>query len=364
MHLLNIIQCTNLGGMEQANLLLLKGLKARGHAVELFSLNPLGALRPHLDAADIPARGIAYRGRGGWRSFPAMVKNLRRDSYDAILLNGHNFLASAAIAAVPAKRKVMSIHFHHFEPGTPARRWSWIYGLAENVFDAVTFCSDFIRREALAVRPSLGRKSVTVPYPFIVPTAPSWQDRATARAALGVGDTASIVGNAGWLIKRKRFDVFLDVAAEVLRVAPATKFVIAGDGPERTALEARARRLGIDSNVVFLGWQSDIANFYKAIDLLLFNSDFDALGRTPGEAAVFGVPVVASVAQGGLKEMFRGPDEAIVLDSHDVQCLTQAVLYFLMHEGRRRKLGDAGRERVEDYGSLTKHVDKFERLLF
>ena len=44
MHILNIIQCANLGGMEQSTLALLTRLQARGHTTELLSLNPLGAM--------------------------------------------------------------------------------------------------------------------------------------------------------------------------------------------------------------------------------------------------------------------------------------------------------------------------------
>ena len=57
MRIFNIIQCANLGGMEKANLELLSGLKARGHEIELLSLNPIAGLKPLLEERAIPARG-------------------------------------------------------------------------------------------------------------------------------------------------------------------------------------------------------------------------------------------------------------------------------------------------------------------
>lgn len=363
MRLLNVIQCTNLGGMEQASLLLMKGLKTRGHEVELISLHPPGSLGPLLEQSGIPIRTVNYEGRGGWRSLAAMIHTFRSGDYDAVLLTGHNFAASAALAAVPAKRKVMAIHYHHFEPGKSTRQWPWIYGLAEHVFDTITFCTDFIRNEAISLRPSVAKTSLTVPNPFAIPPLPSADERLCARNTLALDTVSPVIGNCGWLMRRKRFDVFLDVAALVLAVMPEVYFVIAGDGPERATLKDQARRLGIDGRVRFLGWQADLTTFYKSIDILLFNSDLDALGRTPAEAAGFGIPVVASVVRGGLQELFCDGIDAILLDRHDVNKLSEAVASLITNHDLRNRLAAAGRARVAHYGDLEAHVDTFERLL-
>src|SRR5581483_10576503 len=74
-----------------------------------------------------------------------------------------------------------------------------------------------------------------------------------------------------------------------------TVFAIAGDGPERASLESLARETGISKSVRWLGWLKDMTSFYQALDVLQFNSDWDALGLTPVEAMSFGIPVVCSV---------------------------------------------------------------------
>src|SRR4029079_19503619 len=115
-----------------------------------------------------------------------------------------------------------------------------------------------IRQEAEAIYPPLRSIAHTVPYPFIVPELPSAVARAETRAQLQLPLDVPVVGNAGWLIKRKRFDVFLRVAQEVLRHPPETLFVIAGDGRERANLEALASQLGIEKQIRWLGWQPDL----------------------------------------------------------------------------------------------------------
>ena len=64
------------------------------------------------------------------------------------------------------------------------------------------------------------------------------------------------------------------------------------------SLQKLSVSLGIAERVYWTGWLSDLAPFYAGIDVLLFNSDWDALGMTPVEAMSHCVPVVASVERG------------------------------------------------------------------
>src|SRR5439155_12990141 len=138
-------------------------------------------------------------------------------------------------------------------------------------FDAVTFPSDFIRIEAEELWPPLKPITHTVRNPMPLPDLPDGAARAEARRALGLPADTPIVGNAGWLIPRKRFDVFLRVAARIRQAIPDAVFVIAGDGPERANLEALAIELGVAPAVHWLGWRPELAALYRAIDVLVFN---------------------------------------------------------------------------------------------
>ncbi|WP_412851400.1 glycosyltransferase [Ectothiorhodospira shaposhnikovii] len=363
MDILNIIQCTNLGGMEQSNLLLLRGLKIRGHSIRLVSLNPLGGLSPRLEEEGIPSLGLEYRGRFGWQSMPAMRRAFSTPPPDAVLMTGHNITAMLVLARLMPIRRVLAIHYHHFERPGDYRRWKLFYGFATKIFSHITFASALIRDEALSISPNLEKVSYVVPNPFEVGRVPRADEKARARASLGIFPGTKVVGNAGWLIPRKRFDVFLYVASEILIHQPDTVFLIAGDGPEKDGLLGLARDLGIDQRVIFTGWQADLNNFYSSLDVMLFNTDFDALGRTPAEAAACGVPVVASVIHGGLPELFRSHDEAIIFREHDIHGLAQSVVNLLSNPDYHDALAKRGRARVAEYGDLERHAATMEMLL-
>jgi glycosyltransferase involved in cell wall biosynthesis len=362
MRICNIIQCANLGGMEQSNLLLLKRLKALGHDVELMSLQPLGGIESLLSQYSIPAEGLAYRGLGGWRSVSDFRRMIRHKHCDALIMTGHNLLASAALGDFCRDRRILCIHFHHAGV-KPLWQWRMIYRTAMAKFQAITFPSDFIRREAESIYPAIKSISHTVGCPVELSRPPTTLERLEARARLGLPQTARVIGNAGWLIPRKRFDVFLKVAHNIAAADPSAIFVIAGDGSEADALRSLSRSLGLAERVRWLGWQEDLRPFYQSLDLLLFNSDWDAMGRTPLEALAFGAPVVASVLHGGLAEVLNRESYGPIFTTHDIAELTQAALGILRDKQSALRLAEAGRRQLARLASPSRHAKQILELM-
>ncbi len=341
--------------MEQSALLLASELRALGFEVEVLSLNTLGPLGPLLQEQGIPARSIAYRGFAGWRSFLPLRRVIRSVDADAMIMIGHNLMAMLATSGRWHRHKILSMHFHHVGV-KPNWAWRIIYALAVRQFRSIVFPSRFIFDEACRIAPFIRSVSCIISYPFLTPRHRTEEDILAARGRLGLRPQAKVVGNAGWLIPRKRWDVFLEVAAQVAECVPEAEFLIAGDGPERQALTEQAQRLDIAGRVHWLGWTKDLADFYLALDAMLFNSDFDAMGRTPLEAMSFGIPAVASVTQCGLPEVIDTDEVGFLLRSHDVPRLADKVVELLRDEPAARALGARGRQRIEDIGNPHEHA--------
>lgn len=360
MRVLNLIQCAALGGMETSSLRLMRGLQARGHRVELMSLHPIGDLGPLLEEAGIAARGLNYRGVGGWRSLPLVRAAIARSPHDALLMTGHNLMASLALPAKGRRRRVLAMHYPH---RGVMRDWHWrlLYRVVMARFDSITYPSDFVREEALRLLPALGRIARTVRNPLDLPPVTTPMARRRARRDFGLPEGAWVIGNAGHLIQHKRFDVLLDVAARLIGEVPECRVLIAGDGELRSRLEAQTHRLGIAERVTWVGRIADMSKFYEALDLLLFNSDWDAYPTTPLEAMAHGVPVVASSLYGGLAEVITGREHGVLLDSHDADALAQAALECRAAKGSRP--GRCARERVAELGAEASTVGLVEQLL-
>jgi glycosyltransferase involved in cell wall biosynthesis len=254
------------------------------------------------------------------------------------------------------------VQYHHTGVKHPLA-WRGLYALALRRFSAIAFPSDFIRGEAEAICPGVRAVAHTIFNPVAIPSPTDARARSAARAALGLPADGPVVGNAGWLIPRKRFDIFLRVAARVRAAVPAARFLIAGDGPERPRLEALAAKLGIAAAVHWLGWQKDLDPVYRALDVLVFNSDWDAFGNTPIEAMSYGLPVVASVVHGGLGEALSSPEFGTLLRAHDESALADAVTALLRDPAAARRTGAAAREHVSRTCSLESRAEAYERLL-
>ena len=366
MRILALIQCANLGGMEQSTILLLDEFLKLGHEVELLSLNEIGPLGPVLRQHGIPASAIGYRGRCGWRSFLPLRRILRSKQADALVMVGQNLMAMLALGDFCRDRRVLSLHFHH-EGAKAGWAWRLIYRVAVWRFKCIIYPSHFIMQEALGMIPWLDRGKRTVfypiPYPFSLPPAAEAEEVLRCREKLGLARHHKVVGNAGWLIPRKRWDVYLEVAAKVAAMVPNARFLIAGDGPEGARLKQLANDLHIADRVVWLGWQNDLGIFYRALDVMLFNSDWDAVGRTPLEAMSYGVPVVASVVHGGLKELFDSDEYGFLGNTHDVPLLASKVTELLQDRRLAEGVGARARAHIEEVGNPTLHAQRVLRLL-
>jgi len=329
---LHLMQCTNLGGMEQVTVRLMNNLAARGATFRIATPRPFGPCADAMRRLDPDARDFTYRGRFGWRDFRRFRSHVRLLAEDCshIWVTG---TSAAALAAVKRLKqpKVLSHHYHHFEGLRPVSwlRWRAFYEVLCRDLDAVTYPTAFTRNEAMRIAPWLAAKAhvvrngIDVHY---VDETTRLARRAAARAQLGLPQDAFIIGNAGWLIRRKRHDVFLRVAAQVKRQIPEGFFILCGSGDEERALRELAARLGIADAVHFTGWVPDLTLHYRAWDALLFNTDFDTLPATPMEAASEGCVVVASQVYSGLGEMIEHGHTGYLFPTHDITALAGALI--------------------------------------
>ncbi len=195
-------------------------------------------------------------------------------------------------------------------------------------------------RDRLAARAGLPERKLRVvpngidPAPFAGPADPG------LRARLGGSPGRPMVFTAARLTAQKAIDVLIAAAALV----PDALFVIAGEGPDRAALEARADALGVASRVRLLGARDDIAQLLAAADLFVLPSLFEGLPIAVLEAMAAGKPVVATRV-GGTDEVVVDGETGILVPPGNPGRLAAAIRAFIDDPDRARRAGQAGRER-------------------
>ena len=95
---------------------------------------------------------------------------------------------------------------------------------------------------------------------------------------------------------QKTVGVLLDAVPRILREVPEARCALVGDGPEREALHARARALGLDTEprFAFLPFAPPTARYLRALDVYVLPSSWEALPIGLLEALACGVPQVAT----------------------------------------------------------------------
>jgi teichuronic acid biosynthesis glycosyltransferase TuaC len=148
-------------------------------------------------------------------------------------------------------------------------------------------------------------------------------ERSAAKAALGI--EGPLLATVGALIERKGQGFALDALARL----PGVTLMMIGDGPDRSALERQAERLGISNRVHFLGARppGEVAELVAAADVMLLPTRAEGIANVWVEALACGTPVVTCDA-GGAREVIDRPQAGRVAARNAV-ALAAAVLEVL-----------------------------------
>ena len=165
------------------------------------------------------------------------------------------------------------------------------------------------------------------------------------------------------LFPRKGIRFLLEAGAALKPQFPDLKIVLAGDGFERPDLARLAAELGIGSDVTFLGWvpNVDLPQYYRAAAVSVIPSLEEGFGIPAAEAMGCEIAVVASDA-GGLPEVVENGVTGLVVPRGDAQALAHAIGSLLADPQRRRRMGQAGRERALRLFDWDRSAQQFEEI--
>jgi glycosyltransferase involved in cell wall biosynthesis len=164
----------------------------------------------------------------------------------------------------------------------------------------------------------------------------------------------------GALHHKKGFDILLAALAQI----PADvdwRCWIAGDGPDREALAARAQAPELAGRVQLLGARTDTADLLHAADVLVMPSLSEGLGNAAIEAMACGLPVVASEV-GGLRFAVDDGHTGLLVPPASPEALAAALKRVLLDPDLRAKFGASGRERARTCFAADTMVDAYVAL--
>ncbi|WP_052374103.1 glycosyltransferase family 4 protein [Chondromyces apiculatus] len=155
------------------------------------------------------------------------------------------------------------------------------------------------------------------------------QDKAPARATLGIPEGVKLVLYAGYHLPEKGVDVLIEAMGKLDRMGRHDIHLLTvGGGPLLEPLKARAAALGLGERARLLGWAlpKDIPGYMAACDVFCLPSRREGCPNVVLEALASGRPVVASRV-GGVPELVREGDDpnGILVPADDPDALAQAL---------------------------------------
>jgi N-acetyl-alpha-D-glucosaminyl L-malate synthase BshA len=149
-------------------------------------------------------------------------------------------------------------------------------------------------------------------------------------------------------------ETFARIAAQV----PA-RLMLIGDGPDRSAAEYLAKRLGVAGRIHFLGKQDNVHTLLPLADLMLMPSEMESFGLAALEAMACCVPTVATRV-GGVPELIEHGVNGLLYAVGDVDGMASGALELLTDPARLETMARAARKTAQDRFCASRIIPKYE----
>lgn len=351
------------GGVETHVAQVARGLGARGHAVEVWTVDrgirppepftvPVSYLPAPLPARSLPVLLQAARAvPKAWRSWRRAHRRFAPDVV-AVQCFGPNGIYAAALHRVTSTPLVISSH------GETLGDDGGVYGRSVLLRRSL---SAAVKRAAAVTAPStyvlddlrsrFGLDGGTV--------IPNGVDLAVGRVP-PASPRQPLVLAVGRLGRMKGFDLLIDAFAR--SGLDDARLEIIGDGPERERLEQQIDAAGLSERVSLAGEQdaAAVARRVGEAAAVVVPSRSESFGIVALEAWRGGAALVMT-SRGGAVDFIRDDEDALLVDPEDTAALAAAIRSVMTDEQRRLALATRGSERVQGFG-WGDVVDAYEEL--
>src|SRR5688572_28066450 len=343
------------GGQNQV-LVTVLGLRALGHRTVLVA-HPTGELRRRaeegLDLIPLAPRAEMDLA-AAWR-LSRVLKQLKPDIVHAHDPHG---VAMASIAlsmsTMPKLPRLVAsrrVDFHMRQ--SALSRWKY------RQVDCFICASDAIRK--IVVSDGIPRRRTVTVHEGIDLGRVAAAPRAELHQELWLPHEAPLVGNVAALVPHKGQRHLVDAAQLVLPQHPDARFIIAGEGELRGALEQQIRQHHLEKHVMLAGFRADILSLHKAFDVFVMSSVTEGLGTSLLDAMACGKPVVATTV-GGIPEVVVHDETGLLVPPRDPPAMAAAIVRLLADSGLRQQMGEAGLARVRTHFSAETMVQNTLRV--
>ena len=318
-----------------------------------------GWLKDQCESRGLTTYVLPHDGFMQWKWMRDCYRLIKRERVDVI--QAHEFDAivhGALVAKMAGVPLVATIHGKHYFWEKRRRRWAyrWVSRSAQMV--AV---SEDLKRFVVA-RTGIAEDRIQVIHNGVeeAPVADPAQ-AAQYKRDLGLPDDELVVGVVGNLYQVKGHTYLLDAVPQVLETCPKTTFLLIGRGELEVPLKTKAKTLGIEERVRFLGLRHDVPKLLAIMDVFAMPSLSEGLSIALLEAMAAGKPVVVTRV-GGNPELVVEGETGYLVPAGEAAQLAKAILALLGDPSRAALFGARAKQLVEERFTLRLMADRYGAL--
>ena len=190
-------------------------------------------------------------------------------------------------------------------------------------------------------------------------------DTGNVKEELGVSRFSYIVGMVASLSDYKDHQTLFDAIPLVLSRFANTCFLLIGDGPKRESLLRLVKLQGLEKNVIFGGYRSDVERIYPAMDVsvLVTRSKLilEGISNSLLESMASGVPVIAT-AGGGTDELIVHGRNGLIVPPADPKRLAESIIDVLSNQKKASAMAKTALQDVKARFNLERYVEDYVSL--
>ena len=269
----------------------------------------------------IPVFTLPFRGNADFKTLFALRKLVKQHGIDIINTHSGKDTWVGGLAAKLSGAKF--IRTRHLSNRIRANRTNFINELADYIFTT----GESVRADMIKYNRIKPERIQSIPTGIDAEVFdPALYNRRVCREQFDLQAGEIVIGIIAVLRQFKRHDLFLEMAKTLIGQYPDKKlvFLIAGDGPQKDNLVTMAERLGLVSQIRFLGHVTQVPELLTALDIFVLSSDSkEGVPQSVMQALLMNKAVVAT--NSGSTRDLLGKDNFKLVDTHSQESLIKAV---------------------------------------
>lgn len=365
---LHIQKIAAIAGSENHLLTLLPSLKNYGFQVEMLLLTPENCpcdiFVEKMQAQDISTEIFGLKNKHfNLDLIPRLINKINQEKYDIV----HTHLIHAdlygMIAAKIAGVKVIVSTRHNDNIFRRQFPWNLLINFNTKLADNLICISYSLKEFTIKYEGTPKDKVTVIHYGF---NPQNIEFNSDWKKQFNWNKETKIIGIVARLIEQKGHSTLLKAMSQVLPQFPNTKLVIIGDGILRQSLEDYSEKLGINSQVHFLGYHQNAVEMMGGFDIFIHPSRWEGFGLVFLEAMAAKLPIIATNVS-AIPEIVEQEKTGLLVPKDDDQALANAICKLLSNPDLAKNMGENGRKRLEKYFTVDvmaqKTANLYEQLL-